>query len=327
MIALAFALAAVLVVASPQTTSSSVDLRYDVYVGDETQPVNTGAVWLLRYSWYGPVWERVGAIVEGRATIAFDSSVMPRLTHYDARHDDHYVIAFELPGAQWYVSRPVDSKRFFSDVQAAIETIGTVAKGTRGAPPALGLARSDARTITLLNEDGTPAKEVSLSVSAHVSNQDHCGAEQGPELGEFESNRAGVFSLRAPPEPLYIGANYYSSVGGRFTLHSGIIVGSNGAITIRRTWNLPAEIVALRVVDSLGRPEKGGIVETQVRSDMCGAQFGPGGTTNARGVARISLKPLAIDQMWVDLPGSRRRTLTQIEQESLFAHKSLTIHV
>jgi hypothetical protein len=326
-IALAFALAAVLEIASPQTGSSSVALLYDVYVGDETQPVNTGAVWLLRYSWYGPVWQRVGAIVEGRATIAFDSSVMPRLTHYDARYDDHYVIAFELPGAQWYVSRPVDSKRFFSDVQAAIETIGTVAKGARGAPPALGLARSDVRTITLLNEDGTPAKEISLSVSAHVSDSDHCGAEQGPELGEFESNRAGVFSLSAPAEPLFLGAEYYVSVGDRFALQSGIVVGTGRAITLRRKWNLPTEVVALRVVDPLGRPEKGGIVVTTLRSEMCGAPVGPVETTNARGVARISLKPLAIDQMWVDLPGARRRTLTQVELESLFLHRSLTIHV
>jgi hypothetical protein len=324
---LSFALAAVLAVATPDTEHRSVDLRYDVYVGDETHPVNTGVVWLLRYSWYGPVRAQIGAILEGRATIAFDSSVMPRLTHYDALHDDHYVIAFELPDTQWYISRPVNGKRFFSDLPGAIETIGTVAKGARGAPPALGLARSDVRTITLLNEDGTPAKEISLSVSAHVSDSDHCGTEQGPQLGEFESNRAGVFSLRAPAEPLFLGAEYYVSVGGRFALQSGIVVGTGRAITLRRKWNLPTEVVALRVVDPLGRPEKGGIVVSTLRSEMCGNPVGPVETTNARGVARIALKPLAINQMWVDLPGARRRTLTQVELTSLFVHRSLTIHV
>ncbi|HEY7981900.1 MAG TPA: hypothetical protein VID19_10495 [Candidatus Eremiobacteraceae bacterium] len=315
MFCLALALAAVL------------DLQYDVYVGDETQPVNTGVVWLLRYSWYGPVWVQVGAIAEGRASIAIDTGAVPGLTDRDARRDDHYVVAFELPDAQWYVSRPVDNKRFVSDVPAAIATVGTVVEGARGAPPALGLARSDARTITLLNVDGTPAKNVTLEVSVHVSNQDHCGAEQGPELGKFETDQAGVITLHAPPEPLFLGAEYFNDVGGRLHQESGIIVGSSRDIAIKRTWNLPAEVVALTVLDNLGRPEAGHVVESKIRADTCGAHFGPVGTTDAHGVAKVSLKRLAVDQVWVDLPGARRRTLTPAEMQMLFSRGSATIHV
>jgi hypothetical protein len=233
-----------------------------VYVGDETRPVNTGVVWLLRYSWYGPVRVQIGAILEGRATIAFDSSVLPRLTQYDARHDDHYVIAFELPDAQWYISRPVNGKRFFSDLPGAIETIGAVADGARGSPPALGLAQSDARTITLKNDDGTPAKNVNVPVSFHVSNQDHCGTEQGPELGTFETNQTGVITLHAPPEPLFIGVDYYSSVGGRFRRESGIVVGANRDITILRTWHIPPRDVEPTHVDSKGSPDAGRGIES-----------------------------------------------------------------
>jgi hypothetical protein len=324
---LAFALAAVLAVATPDTEHRSVDLCYDVYVGDETHPVNTGVVWLLRYSWYGPVRAQIGAILEGRATIAFDSSVMPRLTHYDALWDDHYVIAFELPDAQWYISRPVNSKRFFSDLPGAIETIGTVAKGARGAPPALGLARSDVRTITLLNEDGTPAKEISLSVSAHVSNQDHCGTEQGPELGSFETNQIGVMTFHAPPEPLYIGVDFYSGVAGRFSREFGIVVGTGRDIAIKRTWHIPVRDVVLTIVDATGRPEASRVIESEVRANTCGTLVWPAATTDSRGVARFSVRPFEVDRMWVDLPGPRRRTLTAPEQERLFTSGSATIHV
>jgi hypothetical protein len=324
---LAFVLAAVLAAATSDTGQRNVDLRYDVYVGDETHPVNTGVVWLLRYSWNGPVWVQVGAILEGRATIAFDSGVMPRLTHYDARYDDHYVIAFELPDAQWYVSRSIDSKRFFSDLPNAIETIGTVTEGARGAPSALGLSQSVTRTITLTNEDGTPAKNVALSVNVRVSNQDHCGVEQGPEIGSFETDQAGNLTLHAPPEPLFIGVDFYSSVGGRFTRESGIVVGADRDIVIRRTWRIAPKVVALKIVDAAGRPEAGRVIESQRRASTCGPHFGPVGTTDSHGVATMSLRPLEVDRMWVDLPGPRRRTLTAAEQKQLFTSGSVTIHV
>jgi hypothetical protein len=323
----ALAIASFLATAPPITAPKSVSLRYDVYVGDTTHPAVAGLVWLLRYSWYGLQQQRIGLIRDGSATIAFQSDIMPNLERPNKSADDHYVAAFELSGAQWYLSRPIDPNHFFSDLPAAIETIGSTLDGGPGAPRSIGLAQSDMRIITLLNEDGTSVRSYSVGVAVHISNQNHCGMEEGPSLGNRVTDSGGTFFVQSPPIPLTLDLEYFTTRGGQYYLRRGLVVGTARDMVIRRTWNLPYRAVKLKVVEAAGTPVRGLEVEAQYRAENCGAVLSRPGTTDINGVASLSIQQLAIEEIWMKLPSGARRTLTALEQHLLFSRGSLTIRI
>ncbi len=327
MLGAALAMATVLATAAPTPGPRSVSLRYDVYVGDTTHPAVGGVVWLLRYSRYGLQLQRIGLIRDGSATIAFQSDIMPDLDHPNKSADNHYVAAFELSGAQWYLSRPIDPNSFFVDLPVAIETIGNTLDDGPGAPRSIGLAEPDLRIITLLNEDGTPVASKSVGLAVHVNNVNHCGMEEGPDLGGRVTDGGGRIFVRSPPLPLTLDALFFSARSDGYYIRRGIVVGTARDVVIRRTWNLPYRSVALKVFDAAGKPVKGLDVEAQYRSDMCGAVLGRPGTTDASGVARLSVQQLAIGEIWTKLPSGATRTLTAPELHLLFSRGSLTIRI
>jgi hypothetical protein len=322
----ALAIASVLATAAPSSAPTSVSLRYDVYISDPTHPAVAGLVWLQRYGWNGGSLKRIGTIREGTATIDFDSDILPRLAHPDPLWDDHFVVAFELSGAQWYLSRPVDPNHFFADLPAAIESIGAVTDGGPGAPRAIGLTLSATRTFTFLNDDGSPAKIGPVDMYVHVSDANHCGIEEGPSLGEFHPDQNGVVSLRSPPVPLFVGATYFRDERGAFTEDFRTFVGRAQTKVLRRTWQLPYQTLWLTVLDASGRPASGLAVESQVRAVMCGSA-GARAVTDSRGVATLSLQHLIVSRIWIDLANGAERSLTPQEQHLLFSRGSLTIRV
>jgi hypothetical protein len=324
----ALAIATVLATAAPIAAPKSVSLRYDVYVGDTTHPAVAGLVWLFRYSWDdGFDRKRIGMIREGTAAIDFDSDVLPQLTDPVALSSDGFVVAFELSGAQWYLSRPINPMHFFTDLPAAIETIGNTSSGGQGAPSAIGLVPSANRTIRFVNEDGTPAKSMRVGLAIHVSNANHCGVEEGPAFGEYQTDDAGVISFESPPVPLMLGVRYYSDDRGVYFAEAGLLVGTERDIVLRRTWTLPSHGYMLTVEDMNGHPVANRWIEEQIRTYRCGAWWGGAGKTDSRGVARLKLQHLSVASLWVDLPDNKRRTLSPLEQHDLFSRGSLTIQI
>jgi hypothetical protein len=323
----ALAIAAVLATSAPVLAPTPISLRYDVYVGDPTHPAVAGLVWLQRYGWNGGSLKRIGTIREGTASIDFNSDILPRLTHPDPLWDDHFVVAFELSGAQWYLSRPVDPMHFFSDLPAAIETLGRTSDGGPGAPRAIGLAPSTIRTFTFLNDDGTPARIRSVDVAVHVSDANHCGVEEGPSLGSFQPDQKGVISLRSPPVSLFIGATYYKDDGGAYREDFRTFVGAAQSKVLRRTWQIPYQTVALTVLSEGGAPAAGIGVESQVRANMCGRVIGGEAMTDTHGIATLRLQHLIVYRVWIELPGNKERMLTPLEQHLLLSRGSLTIRI
>jgi hypothetical protein len=323
----ALAIATVLATAAPTPAPQSVSLRYDVYVGDTTHPAVAGLVWLLKYSWYGYDRKRIGAIREGTAAIDFSSDILPRLTHPDKRYDDNYIVAFELSGAQWYLSRPVDPLQFFSDLPAAVETIGNTNSGGPGAPRTIGLAPSAIRTFTFVNEDGTPAKDMRVGSAIHISNGNHCGNEEGPDFGNYQTDDAGVIAFESPPAPLMLSVPYFFVSDGLYFADYELLVGSKSHAVLRETWTLPFQNVTLAVDDASGHPVANRVIEEQMRTLRCGASWGGAGKTDARGVAKLKLQHLSVASLWVDLPDGKRRTLSPLEQHLLFSRGSLTIRI
>ncbi len=323
MLAIVGALATAATISAPKPVS----LHYNVYVGDPSHPVLDGRVWLLRYSWYGTARERIGTIREGMATIEFDRDVMARLDQPANSHDDFVLAAIELPSNVWYMSREVDPNRFFSDLPAAIKTIGASVNVGPAGTPAIGLMPTVKRTITLLNDDGSAATGRWVGISEHVSDENRCAAEEGPFLGSFESDHAGIISIRTTLAPLFLSVRYFENVGGLYNEEFHVIVGPVPDIVVRRTWELPEKSVTLTVHDATGRPAAGHLIETQIRAETCGGVSGGSATTDADGAANLTLEHLAIQLIWVDLPGGQKRTLTQAEMHVLFARGSLTIRL
>ncbi|HLJ82782.1 MAG TPA: hypothetical protein VKT51_01235 [Candidatus Eremiobacteraceae bacterium] len=323
----ALAITTVLATAAPTPAPRSVSLQYDVYVGDTTHPAVGGLIWLQRYGLNGVSLQRIGTIREGTASIEFNADIVPQLRHPDPRWDYHFVVAFELSGAQWYFSRPVDMMHFFSDVPAAIETIGKASDGGRDAPRAIGLAPSTTRTLTFENEDGTPAKGMRVGLAVHLNNANHCAVEQGPNLGYFRTDDSGVVSFESPPAPLTVGVRYYSDIRGEYFAEVELLVGSERDIVVRRTWTLPFQRVSLKVEDVSGKTVAGQWIEQRIRTHQCGVWSGRAGRTDPQGIAEMRIQPLSVDSMWVLLPGDKERLLTPLELHLLFSRGSLTIRI
>jgi len=293
----------------------SVNATLTIAVGDKSNHVRAGDIWLQSYSWNGGERFRVGSIVDGRAKISLNDSLSSALVHpSDPNHDNWVIIFYVGPESLSYTTKTLNHQTLFSDFTAALESVGKLLTSSGGRADVLVLPAPEKRTITFINLNGAPVIRERVDLFLHVSNGDHCGVEQGPLIGEYTTDSRGKLAQRLPPESLTLEIGHFEPDRPRWW-QFWIVVGPQKTITLRRNFRYPPErnwnvIVKLRD----GSPVTDALVSSYYDAG-CGGP-GPSASTNARGEAVLRLAPRITGWVAVSI-GHKTQQLTIAQRATL----------
>lgn len=286
---------------------------YIVSIGSPSNRVRSGTVWLQSYSWNGGDKFKIGTIVDGATTISLSDALSPTLINpLDGSHDN-WVILFQIGSSLWYETPTLNHHTLFSNFASAVNSLGKAK--TSGRTTALVLRAPSKRTITFRNLDGTPVARSTVGVALHVSDDDHCGVEQGPSIGDYRTDPNGRLTLTYPPQPLALAIGHFEpNVPGWW--YELIVVGSEKSITVRRNFRFPAwSTWQVTVKQPDGKPVPGALVSSYFNAG-CGQAGGAEAKTDSSGHASLRVAPALTGWVDVSLDG-RHHQLTGHERALL----------
>jgi len=297
----------------------SINANYIVSVGSPTQRVQHGTVWLKSYSWNGGEQFQIGTIADGKTHIAFNDRLSPYLKRPpDAQHDN-WIVLFHVAPTLWYSTARLDHSSVFSDFRGAVSALGTMSAS--GAWTTLTLPAPTKRIITLVNLDGTPVAQTTIDVALHVSNADHCAAEQGPELGTYVTDSQGRLVLTLPAQPLMLRIGYFDPDGWWWP--NGLGVGPGQSIVVRRDFRYPPPATwHLRVRRQDGAPASNATVFWFVHVDRCGGP--PDTQTDGDGKTTLSVTPRLTGSVTITYEG-KNYTLSGAQRTALEKNRDLDV--
>jgi hypothetical protein len=183
------------------------------------------------------------------------------------------------------------------------------------------------RSIRLEFLNGKPFVDAEVPVSMYGSNENHCDAPVGIDLGLFTTDTNGEISLVTTNSPLALSTGYYEQqrggpTGTMFTLVPYLIVDADQNITVKRLWELPRYDYVVWIRESDNQPVAHAHFAACNNFDGCGEGCGPlsgAPESNVLGVIRFRHEDLReMRSLTLVNAGGQRRDLTDSEMNELF---------
>ena len=316
--------------------------KYVISVGNSSEKVASGKIWLYSYSWYGLQRAQLAAIENGVASLPPDTAKLKRELNPHP-NTEGYVVALQLGEHSWCRTPDISPEVLWNDLAAAVNSLGRATRVSAGETELI-LPPLTNRHITLLYPDGRPAASANFETSIYLWDRNHCGFHEGLPLGTLRTDKTGTMEVLAPLVPLYFdGVSYFEEngegpAGVAYSANTGLKAGAEANLVLRKKWNLTEEDelfddVDVRVLNGNGRPRKDVDVFGNWATNTCGG-FGTIGRTDAKGAARIRIDPsftklkLTIGGPYgADDPAAegKSRDFTDAELRELFAKHKITI--
>lgn len=314
--------------AAAREAQQGTDVWYRFAVGNESQPVASGIIWLYHYSWYGLHRYELARIEDGVAHI--------RLTEEQLKTEikphpntEAYVLALDLPAGLWYRTEDIAPEALWHDLVRSLNALGEARPDPSG-KTLLILPPPVPHRLILQDEEGSPAANLEVPVSIYLYDRNHRGHHSGLPLGTFLTNEKGAIEFQAPAVPLHLDVRFYDRqgegpAGPAYSAVVGLMVGADSEIILCKAWDLPAEEFELHVLGGDGIPLPGVSINQAIRTGECGAWWGQVARTDDNGTAHFAIAPAATERLWLRRADGEERPLTASELETLFRDHYLVL--
>jgi hypothetical protein len=325
----------VLTLPAPAQTRSQ--RKYVICVGASSEKLVSGTLWLYSYSWYGLQPYKLAAIQNGLAIVPLD---MDRLKREADPHPNTsaYVVVIQAGEHLWFRTPDIPPDGFWTDLPRAMRLLGSIEELPTGETQVV-LPAPTRRHVTLLYPDGRPKRNLDLTISIYLWNQNHCGVHEGLPLGNFRTDAKGTIEVLAPLVPLYVdGLEYYLSggtgpAGPAYSSNMGMKIPADQTVVVKVAWEVPQFTVQLQLLTPTGRPRPDVNVYGNWSTNTCGGADRIA-QTNARGIVQLDLDATFTGLTLMrggpysagDSEGDKNtRELTDAELRELFSKHQLTI--
>jgi hypothetical protein len=314
-----------------------------ILAGAPPAPVVSGEIWLIANRWgaypgvlvatitngdlharegiqFPPFWEQAFSYKVLLAVSNRPAASVPTLyqdSAYQVSGRPQYLNRF----SDIYLSSPLTAKRRGTNWEEALQALGHTSGDVLTLPPP---AR---RSIRLEFLNGKPFVDAEVPVSMYGSNENHCDAPVGIDLGLFTTDTNGEISLVTTNSPLALSTGYYEQqrggpTGTMFTLVPYLIVDVDQNITVKRLWELPRYDYVVWIRESDKQPVAHAHFAACNNFDGCGEGCGPlsgAPESNVLGVIRFRHEDLReMRSLTLVNAGGQKRDLTDSEMNELF---------
>jgi hypothetical protein len=319
-----------------------------ILAGTPPAPVVSGEIWLIANRWgaypsvlmatinNGDLHAREGIQFPPYWEQAFNYKVLVAVSDQPATSapplsEDFAYLASGRPQylnrfPDIYLSPPLPAQGFGKNWEEALEAIGhTSGDVLILAPPAR-------RTIRLEHLDGKPFVDTEVPVSMYGSNENHCGAPVGIELGTFKTDAKGQISFVATNSSLALSKGFFEQKSGgpagtMFTFVPYVIVDGDQDITVKRLWELPQHDYVVWLRESDNQPIAHAHFTACNNFEGCGEGCGPlFGALESNGLGVMHFRHEDLREMrslTLVSAGGQKRDLTDSEMNELLTTHQL----
>jgi hypothetical protein len=276
----------------------AVSAHYIISIGNSSNRVRSGTIWLQSY-WTGGERPKIGTITDGKTTISFSDALSPALIKPGDSYHDNWVMLIQIGAALWYETPGLSHRTLFTQFAPALASLGKATTSERAIT--LVLNAPSKRTITFLYLDGTPVARSNVGVALHVNNDNHCGVELGPSIGNYRTDSNGRLTFTYSAQPLALSIGHFEP-GVQGWWYELITVGPQRSIVVRRNFRFPAWVTwHVTVRRTNGEPVSGALVSSYFNVG-CG---GPGAEANTDRNGQASLRVAPPLTGWVDVSSNK----------------------